>query len=80
MTPELQKYYEDRFSMMATEGWTDLVTDIDAMIAALNNISVVDGEKQLQFKKGELSILTWLKTLREASSSTYEDLQGETNI
>jgi len=80
MTPELQKYYEDRFSMMATEGWTDLVTDIDAMIAALNNISVVDGEKQLQFKKGELSILTWLKTLREASSRTYEDLQGETNI
>ena len=80
MTPELQKYYEDRFSMMATEGWTDLVTDIDAMIAALNNISVVDGEKQLQFKKGELSILTWLKTLREASSGTYEDLQGETNI
>ena len=80
MTPELQKYYEDRFSMMATDGWTDLVTDIDAMIAALNNISVVDGEKQLQFKKGELSILTWLKTLREASSRTYEDLQGETNI
>ena len=80
MTPELQKYYEDRFSMMATDGWTDLVTDIDAMIAALNNISVVDGEKQLQFKKGELSILTWLKTLREASARTYEDLQGETNI
>ena len=80
MTPELQKYYEDRFSMMATDGWTDLVTDIDAMIAALNNISVVDGEKQLQFKKGELSILTWLKTLREASSRTSEDLQGETNI
>lgn len=21
MTPELQKYYEDRFSMMATPGW-----------------------------------------------------------
>ena len=80
MSPELQAYYEARFSMMATEGWTDLVTDIDAMIAALNNISVVDGEKQLQFKKGELSILTWLKTLREASSRTYEDLQGETNI
>jgi len=80
MKPELQKYYEDRFSMMATEGWTDLMVDVDGMAAALNNISAVDSEKQLQFKKGELSILTWLKTLREASSRSYEDLQGETNI
>ncbi len=24
MTPELQKYYEDRFAMMATPGWRDL--------------------------------------------------------
>lgn len=80
MTPELQKYYEDRFSMMATEGWTDLMVDVDRMAAALNNISAVDSEKQLQFKKGELSILTWLKTLREASSRSYEDLQVETNV
>ena len=80
MSPELQAYYEARFSMMATEGWTDLIIDIDAMIAALNNISAVDSEKQLQFKKGEISILTWLKTLREASSQTYEDLQNETDV
>jgi hypothetical protein len=80
VAPELQKYYEDRFSMMATDGWVDLMADIDPMIAALNNISAVDGEKQLQFKKGELSILTWLKTLREASSRSYEDLQIETNV
>ena len=29
MAPELQKYYEDRFSMMATDGWVDLMADID---------------------------------------------------
>jgi len=27
MTPELQKYYEDRFAMMATPGWRDLIDD-----------------------------------------------------
>jgi hypothetical protein len=74
MTPELQKYYEDRFSMMATEGWKDLVEDIDNMVYALNNISVIDNDAQLQFKKGELSILTWLKNLKQISESAYEDL------
>lgn len=74
MTPELQKYYEDRFSMMATQGWLDLLEDIDNMAIAVNNISTVSDEKDLQFKKGELSILTWLKTLKQVSEQAYEDL------
>lgn len=79
MTPELQKYYEDRFSMMATQGWIDLLEDIDNMASAVNNISTVSDEKDLQFKKGELSILTWLKTLKQVSEQAYEDL-NEKNV
>jgi hypothetical protein len=79
VTPELQKYYEDRFSMMATQGWKDLLEDIDNMANALNNISVVQDEKDLMYKKGELSILTWLKTLREVSERAYEEL-NEKNV
>ncbi len=79
MTPELQKYYEDRFDMMSTEGWKDLSVDIDIMIESLNNLSVIPDEKTLMFKKGELSILTWLKTLKEVSERAYEDL-NEKNV
>jgi hypothetical protein len=79
MTPELQKYYEERFSMMATQGWKDLLEDIDNMANALNNISVVQDEKDLMFKKGELSILTWLKTLKEVSERAFEEL-NEKNV
>ena len=79
MTPELQKYYEERFSMMATQGWKDLIEDIDNMVNALNNISTVQDEKDLMFKKGELSILTWLKTLREVSERAFEEL-NEKNL
>ena len=74
MTPELQRYYEDRFAMMTSQGWRDLIEDIDLMITSLNNISTIDGEKDLQFKKGELSILTWLKTLKQVSEAAYEEL------
>jgi len=74
MTPELQKYYEARFEMMSTQGWKDLVEDIDKIIVSLNNISVVSDEKDLQFRKGELSILTWLKNLKEISERAYEEI------
>lgn len=65
--------------MMATTGWHELIEDIDNMIVALNNISVVQDEKDLQFKKGELSILTWLKNLKEISERAFEDL-NEKNV
>lgn len=79
MNPELQKYYEERFSMMSTEGWKQLIEDIDNMIEPLNNISTISDEKSLQFRKGELSILTWLKNLKEVSERAYEDL-NEKNV
>ena len=79
MTPELQSYYEERFSTMATQGWKDLMEDVDNMINALNNISIVQDEKDLMYKKGEMSILTWLKTLREVSERAYEEL-NEKNV
>ena len=79
MTPELQRYYENRFSMMGSDGWKELMEDIDTMISALNNISVIPDEQSLQFKKGELSILTWLKNLKLVSERAYEEL-NEKNV
>ena len=79
MTPELQRYYESRFDLMSRDGWRDLMEDIDNMINSLNNISTIPDEKSLQFKKGELSILVWLKTLKQVSTQAYEEL-NEKNL
>jgi hypothetical protein len=79
MTPELQKYYEERFSTMATIGWRDLMEDVEKMIEPLNNISTIADEKSLQYRKGELSILTWLQNLKQVSERAYEDL-NEKNV
>lgn len=77
MKKELQDYYEERFSMMATKGWSDLLEDLEIMIKATDTLAGVDSEQQLNFKKGELSILYWLKNLRDASAEVYEQLQAE---
>jgi hypothetical protein len=79
MNPELQKYYDERFSMMSTQGWVDLMEDVDKMIEPLNNISTIADEKSLQFRKGELSILIWLKNLKQVSERAFEDL-NEKNV
>jgi hypothetical protein len=80
MDPKLQKYYEDRFDLFAQPGWIDLIEDIDNMLDALNNVSTIVDEKSLQFRKGEISILTWLKTLKKVSEDAYEDLSNAKNV
>ena len=79
LDPSLQKYYEERFSMMSTQGWIELMEDVDKMIEPLNNISTIADEKSLQFRKGELSILIWLKNLKQVSERAFEDL-NEKNV
>jgi hypothetical protein len=79
MNPELERYYTERFSMMSTQGWIDLMEDVDKMIEPLNNISTIADEKSLQFRKGEYSILIWLKNLKQVSERAFEDL-NEKNV
>ena len=79
MNPDLQKYYEDRFDLFSRQGWADLMEDVDTMLIPLNNVSTIADEKSLQFRKGEISILIWLKTLKGVSERAYEDL-NEKNV
>jgi len=79
VNPELQKYYEDRFDLFSRTGWADLMEDVDNMLIQLNNVSTIVDEKRLQFRKGEISILIWLQTLKSVSEKAYEDL-NEKNV
>jgi len=75
----LQKYYEDRFDLFAHPGWKDLMEDAELMLQAMNNISTIADEKSLQFRKGEISIMTWLMTLKSVSERAYEEF-NEKNV
>lgn len=77
MNKELERYYEERFSMMATQGWKDLVEDVEQMLAATNNLDNIDSADKMFFRKGEVSIMKWLLGLNEMSEKAYEELKED---
>ena len=77
MNRELQDYYENRFNMMATPGWRDLLEDIDLMLSSTDTVKGVETIEQLHFRKGEVSVMTWIKNLKQSSEEVYEQLQQE---
>lgn len=80
MDIKLQRYYEERFSMMASQGWKDLIEDVEEMLRATNSLDGIQDEKSLHFKRGEISIMKWLLSLKSSSEVAFKQLKDEDEI
>jgi hypothetical protein len=80
MDKELQVYYEEMFSMMATKGWSLLMEDFQALKASLNDLSTVADTQDLYFRKGQLDILNLVLQRKEICEKAFEELQHEENV
>mgnify|MGYP007089694844 FL=1 len=62
--------------MMMTQGWADLMDDVQAMLKTTNTL---DGttKDNVDFRKGEVSIIRWMLSLKEVSEAAYQQLKDE---
>lgn len=77
MDQELQKYYENRFSTMSTQGWQDLIEDVQNLFDTYNKINTAESFEEFHKRKGQLDILQWILSLKSVSEQTYEELKNE---
>lgn len=77
MYKELQKYYEETFSMMSTEGWKYLIEDLKELEANLVNVRTVKDDQSLNFRLGQLDILDLILNRKKTCEDIYEQLQQE---
>ena len=80
MAPDLQKYYEEQFSMMATQGWADLVEDFLKLKASINDVTLTTDTQDLFYRKGQLDILNLILKRKETAEQVYEELNNEENV
>ena len=74
---DLQEYYEARFDMMATKGWKDLVADIELMMDERDSLMATKSFDELNFRKGQLDVLHWIRTLKQLSEEAWEQLNND---
>jgi hypothetical protein len=80
MEQSLQKYYEETFSMMSTDGWNLLIEDFEKLKTSLNDLSTVSDTQTLYFRQGQLDILNLVLQRKEACEKVYQELQDEQNL
>ena len=80
MDIHLQKYYEDRFATMSTQGWKDFIDDVQALFDSYNKVNSIETFEEFHKRKGQIDILQWILTLHNVSEQSYEELQNEKDI
>ena len=77
MAPNLQQYYEESFNMMATDGWANLMEDLNKLKDSLNNLSLVTDTQDLYFRKGQIDILDLILKRKDTCEQVYQELENE---
>ena len=72
--PDIQ-FLEDRLSMMETEGWRDLIQDLENLENSVSNIDTMNSDKDLWNAKGQLYMINFLLSLYTATNLALEELQ-----
>jgi len=69
------QFLEDRLSMMETEGWRDLIQDLENLENSASSINSMNSEQDLWFAKGQLYMINFLLSLYTATNLALEELQ-----
>ena len=67
------QFLEDRLSMMETEGWRDLIQDLENLENSVMNIDTMNSEQALWHAKGQLHIINFLLSLNTATNLALEE-------
>lgn len=78
MTPELENYYNNRFTMMASQGWLELIEDVKEMVVTYNNVTTINSTDEFHKRQGQIDILNWILNLKYLSEKTFEELNEDT--
>ena len=76
MDRQLREYYEERLTMCSSRGWYQLMEDIETMLKSTNTLDGVTKDN-VDFKKGEVSIMRWMLALKEVSEEAFQQLKDE---
>ncbi len=70
-----EKFLEDRLGMTETDGWGDLIAELQDLEENIVNLNNIHSEKDLWAIKGQLRIINYIVNLENATHLALEELQ-----
>ena len=70
---ELEKYYRSFEEMFRSDGWKNLLQDLQGSANTVNSVEACKDDKDLYFRKGQLNVLAHLLNMETIVKTNYEE-------
>jgi len=77
MAPELEKYYNNYFSLFRNEGWKQLMEELESTARQTSDVQVVKDSEDLYFRKGQLAVMANILNLETTMLASHEQVLAE---
>ena len=77
MTQELETYFNNYFSMFRSEGWKQLISDLQGNVGQINSVEMTTDNDNLHFRKGQLAILATILNLETQIDNAQSQAESE---
>jgi hypothetical protein len=78
-TKEDELYYNNFFDMFRSDGWKQLLEELKANVAMLDQVAHIKDTEDLRNKQGQLLVLSNLINLEDTLLMSYEDSKEADN-
>lgn len=67
-----EQFLKDRLELFETEGWLDLMAELENIESSVRDVDTMESEKDLWHAKGQLQVLGFLLSLESATKIAME--------
>ena len=80
MTQELETYFNNYFAMFRSEGWKQLISDLQSNVGQINSVEMTTDNDNLNFRKGQLAILATILNLETQIENSHSEAETEESV
>ena len=77
MDKELEKYFNNYFDLFGTDGWKQLIEELNNNALGVNNLQATKDSDDLNFRKGQLNVLASIINLKNTIEASYKEASEE---
>ena len=74
---ETEQYYNKYFDLFRTDGWKQLIEELQQNALVINSVEATKDENDLYVRKGQLNVLAYILNFETTTNNNYEELVSD---
>lgn len=74
---ETEQYYNKYFDLFNTDGWKQLIEELQQNALVINSVEATKDENDLYIRKGQLNVLAYILNFETTTNTNYQELVSD---